>query len=472
MLEDKIIKAATEEFKQKLRHALENLSMATLSPELAEQVSQGLQESIRSAALVGYRTFLESYDEQQDVLAVNGQVLRFKIASGKIFLTPFGEMTVTRNLYQADTGGPTYAPLDEKWGMTGEYAMPQVQECVLLITAHLTPKEVASLLQKSSLFHPSATAITNMVKESGEFIEAHLDELQHAIREEEEVPKQTQVVVASMDGVNVLVRESGNKSGRPKERPDKGEANPEPSSTYKNAMVGSISFYGIDKDEKGEIKPERLQSRYLARMPEERCPTFKAQFEAELDHVEKSVDPNVRKILLNDGHRSIWKYIDQNDRFKQYEKLVDFYHTSEHLSQAAEALFGKKSAAADDWYNKWYDKLLEEDDAATGVVRSIEYYATQQPIPKSRDNDLQQERTFFRRNQHRMTYADFRKRGLPIGSGPVEAACKSVVKTRMCRSGMRWSREGGQKILNLRVFVKSDRWDSFWENYMTLKRAA
>jgi len=71
-----------------------------------------------------------------------------------------------------------------------------------------------------------------------------------------------------------------------------------------------------------------------------------------------------------------------------------------------------------------------------------------------------------------MTYADFRRRGLPIGSGPVEAACKSVVKTRMCRSGMRWSREGGQKILNLRVVVKSDRWDGFWENYMTLKRAA
>lgn len=472
MLEDKIITTATEEFKQKLRQSLENLSIATLTPELAAQVSQGLQESIRSAALVGYRTFLEFYDEKQEVLTVNGQILRFKIVSEKIFLTPFGEMTVPRHLYQADAGGSTYAPLDEKWGMTGEYAMPQVQECVLLAAAHLTPKEVASLLQKSSLFHPSATAITNMVKASGEFIEAHLDELQHAIREGEEAPKQTQVVVASMDGVNVLVREPGNKSGRPKERPDKGEANPEPVATYKNAIVGSISFYGIGTDEKGEVKPERLQSRYLARMPEERCPTFKAQFEAELDHVEKSIDPNVKKVLLNDGHRSIWKYIDQNERYNEYEKLVDFYHTSEHLSQAAEALFGKKSAAADDWYNKWYDKLLVEDDAATGVVRSIEYYATQQPIPKSRGNDLQQERTFFGRNQHRMTYADFRRRGLPIGSGPVEAACKSVVKTRMCRSGMRWSREGGQKILNLRVLVKSDRWDGFWENYMALKRAA
>lgn len=472
MLEDKLITTATEEFKQKLRQALENLSMTTLTPELAEQVSQGLQESIRSAALVGYRAFLESYDEKQDGLTVNGQILRFKVVSEKIFLTPFGEMTVPRNLYQADAGGPTYAPLDAKWGMTGEYAMPQVQECVLLAASHLTPKEVASLLKKSSLFHPSATAITNMVKDSGEFIEAHLDELQHAIREGEEAPKQTQVVVASMDGVNVLMREPGNKSGRPKERPDKGEANPETAATYKNAMVGSISFYDIGTDAKGEIKPERLQSRYLARMPEERCPTFKAQFEAELEHVEKAIGADVKKVLLNDGHRSIWNYIDQDERFKDYEQLVDFYHTSEHLSQAAEALFGKKSAAADDWYDKWYDKLLAEDDAATGVVRSIEYYATQQQIPQSRVNDLQQERTFFGRNQHRMTYADFRRRGLPIGSGPVEAACKSVVKTRMCRSGMRWSRDGGQKILNLRVLVKSDRWDSFWENYMTLKRAA
>jgi len=216
MLEDKIIQAATEEFKQKLRHALENLSMATLTPELATQVSQGLQESICSAALVGYRTFLESYK-------------------------------------------------------TGEYAMPQVQECVLLATAHLTPKEAASLLKKSSLFHPSATAINNMIEENGELIEAHLDELQHTIRDGEEVPQQTQVVVASMDGVNVLMREPGKKSGRPKERPDKPEANPEPASTYKNAMVGSISFYGI-------------------------------------------------------GDRNIWSYLDQNARYNEYEKLVDFYH--------------------------------------------------------------------------------------------------------------------------------------------------
>ena len=64
-----------------------------------------------------------------------------------------------------------------------------------------------------------------------------------------------------------------------------------------------------------------------------------------------------------------------------------------------------------------------------------------------------------------MNYAAFRQQGVPIGSGPVEAACKTFVKTRLCRSGMRWSWPGGQRVLQLRTYIKSDRWDAFWEQY-------
>ena len=57
-------------------------------------------------------------------------------------------------------------------------------------------------------------------------------------------------------------------------------------------------------------------------------------------------------------------------------------------------------------------------------------------------------------------------------SDPVEAACKSIVKTRLCRSGMRWSRPGGQRILHLRCFIKSNRWDEFWKHYIQLRHSA
>ena len=73
----------------------------------------------------------------------------------------------------------------------------------------------------------------------------------------------------------------------------------------------------------------------------------------------------------------------------------------------------------------------------------MDYYEKTRSLSKSRRQALASQRTFFQRNKSKMTCADFRRRGLPIGSGPVEAACKTLVKTRLCRSGMRWSRESG-----------------------------
>ena len=82
------------------------------------------------------------------------------------------------------------------------------------------------------------------------------------------------------------------------------------------------------------------------------------------------------------------------------------------------------------------------------------------------------ERTFFENNQDRMDYRSFRRRGWPIGSGPVEAAGKTLVKVRLCRSGMRWSRPGGQYVLSLRTYLKSERWDVMWQHYKTLTQTA
>lgn len=66
-------------------------------------------------------------------------------------------------------------------------------------------------------------------------------------------------------------------------------------------------------------------------------------------------------------------------------------------------------------------------------------------------------------------YTDFIARGLPIGSGPVESAAKNIVQARLKRSGMRWSRDGGQHVLDLRTFLESGRWEPMWT---TLAKAA
>jgi len=441
-----------------------------VTPEHSEEVNQLLGEAMSAGWTEGLQTWLATAESDSETIEVNGVIHRYKLDSEKELLTPGGMIRLKRRVYQPDAGGKCFVPLDAAWGMEGQFATVEVRDAALYAVALGTPQEAETLLAKCSLFQPSATAIKRMAKEMGQWLEEHEDEVLTEIRVEETIPEETRVLCASMDGVNVLLSEPGKKKGRPNERPHEGASKEIPSPTcYKNATVGSVTFYG--KVPEGKTSPERLASRYAARMPEDRAPTLKAKFEKELAETESRLSNDVIRIALCDGARGLWTYIDENPQYDDYEKLVDYHHTTEHLSKAAEAIFGKGSQKAQNWFDKYCSKLKGEDGGAGRVLCSLEYYDRTARLSKSRRAALDAEWTFFTRNEHRMDYARFRNNGWPIGSGPVEAACKSIVKTRLCRSGMRWSRVGGQHILNLRTYVKSDRWDAMWNQYKRIERA-
>jgi hypothetical protein len=459
-----IVQSVIEQVKSVLAKVEETLS-GEVTSERAEEVGQALTEAVSAGWVAGFRSWLEAHDTDDGAIEREGKVYRYKLDSEKEFLTPGGLMTLRRRVYQPDAGGKCFIPLDAAWGMEGEFATVEVRDAVLFSVALSTPKETETLLKKCALFQPSETAIKTMAKEMGAWLEEHEDAVMAEIRAEEGLPEETRVLCASLDGVNVLLAEAGKKRGRPQERP-RGAAETRDSSTcYKNAMVGTVSLYG-DVPE-GKHGPQRLQTRYAARMPEEGAPTLKAKFERELVETEGGLGDEVIRIALCDGARGLWKYIDETPLYDGYEKLVDYHHTTEHLSKAAEAIFGKGTEQSQNWYDKYCEALKGEDDGPERVIRSIDYYAQTKKLSKARQESLQSERTFFRNNRPRMEYARFRRQGWPIGSGPVEAACKSLVKTRLCRSGMRWSRNGGQHILTLRTYVKSDRWDAMWDKYKT-----
>jgi len=457
-----VIEAATEEFKQKLSQQCKELDLERLTPDLAHQISRNLKQALSAAGVAGFRTFLQGYEEEAPTLDLDGDLYRWKRTSPKRFLTPFGPMVLERNLYQCDYGGRSYVPLDRQWGMEGEFATLEVRESVLFSCALVTPEETVQLLAKSALFQPSATAIQHLLDETGVWLECEGEALNEALRADETIPEETQTLVASLDGVHVRLDEEGVKQGRPIERPGPSTDRETPT-CFKRAMVGSLSFYGAPLE--AQTTPERLAVRYVAEMPEEKALTLKARFEAEIRHLEASLPLSVQKVLLCDGECGLWTYAEQNLLFADYLMLVDFYHSCEHLADAAEALWGAGSPQANQWYEEYRHLLLHEEKGAHQVLRSIDYYRRTRHWSKTRGEAIDQQRTFFQRNKKRMTYAAFRRQGLPIGSGPVEAACKTLVKTRLGRSGMRWSWPGGQRVLQLRTYVKSDRWDAFWKLY-------
>ena len=101
-----------------------------------------------------------------------------------------------------------------------------------------------------------------------------------------------------------------------------------------------------------------------------------------------------------------------------------------------------------------------------GLIRSISYHRRKLRQPTEPFRQATVERDYFLNNRDKMDYASYHASGLIIASGPVEAAAKTLVGHRLKRSGMRWTRKGGQQILNLRVLVQSNRWEAFWSWYL------
>jgi hypothetical protein len=373
--------------------------------------------------------------------------------------------------YNEKDGGSYFFPLDHAINLEkNDFATLEVREMILFATSSCVPRELSVLLGKCSLCNPSTTAIQNIINKDGAAMEALSERIGTNVINEITLPATTHVMVASLDGANVLLREPGEKKGRKNKRPVESLTTASTTS-YHNAMVGAVSFYGIDAKE----KPERISSIYTARMPEEKSTTFKEEFERMLTTVEVKFKENkqpVSKILLTDAHLMIKGFAKDSKVLQSYEMLVDFYHVTEHLSKAAEAAYGEQTDWSKWWYDKWREALKTDPAAPVAILRSLQGLLKRHDLTAKRKKNLETEITFFKNNKRLMKYPDFIGRKLPIGSGPIEAAAKTIVKQRMCRSGMRWSRIKGQFVLAIRATVQSGLWDSAWNQYKQLKKVA
>jgi hypothetical protein len=475
MSNHKILNAALEAFKQmftaicqKPENKIDKCNSASF-----EIMTRVLMDAARSSGQAGLEEYLKQNDTRQSTIVENNCTYRYKGQSVNELLTLFGTVKADRAMYYNEKDGGEYLiPLDRALGLEkDDFATLETREMILFASASCVPQEVADILKKSSLCNPSRTAIQNIINKDGAAMDVQREDIAKNVYQEVAVPPQTKALVTSLDGVNVLLREPGEKKGRKNKRANKKTPGTVSPTSYHNAMVGSASFYGVDT----ENKPLRLSSIYTARMPQEKSVDFKGNFENMLSVIEGSIvaaEMSLPKILLTDGHLMIKGFAHESTVLKKYEKLLDFYHATEHLSRAADAMYGEKSDMAKWWYNKWRSALKTDSNAPGAILRSMKSLPLRKKLSTTRKDELTTEITFFRKNKHLMKYHNFISRGLPIGSGPIEAAAKTIVKQRMCRSGMSWSRTKGQHVLTIRAFVQSGLWENAWNNYKILKLAA
>jgi hypothetical protein len=163
-------------------------------------------------------------------------------------------------------------------------------------------------------------------------------------------------------------------------------------------------------------------------------------------------------VFLGDGAVWVWKLARLN--FPQAVCILDYYHACEHLNLLSATLYGEGSALAKRRFRQWRKALLK-DKIAQVIAQATADLPTKAQTRKSAKKQI----AYFERNRSKMLYQTFRTAGYFIGSGVVEAGCKTVVGQRLKQSGMLWSCKGASHLLAVRCALLSGWFEGFWKHY-------
>jgi hypothetical protein len=163
-----------------------------------------------------------------------------------------------------------------------------------------------------------------------------------------------------------------------------------------------------------------------------------------------------KKAVIGDGAVWIWKLADQH--FPGAVQIVDLYHARQHLWELSAKLFPNEERDRKRWMGRGLGRLNQgKIEALVKILREL--HPANAELAKTVGNEAD----YFQRNAERMRYPVFRAQGLFVGSGVVEAGCKTVVATRLKRSGMFWTVCGANAIIALRCCRLSGRFENYWE---------
>ena len=384
-----------------------------------------IQQRLNEAGVLATQEALQRFDADGSPIQVGDTKLTTKGKLKKEYQTPYGVAPVERYVYQSSRGGKTYCPLDRN----------------ARIVVSSTPKFAKMVSHKYAEFG-SARVIKDLAENHGRVVaRCFVQDVTDAVaavalaKEEDwdyvlpEPEEPTSTITIGIDGTCLLMCEGG----------------------WRETMVGTIGFY--------DAGGERQQTIYLGATPEYGKATFLGRMEREIARV-KASHPKARYVGLADGAKGNWEFLSRHTEVQ----VIDFWHAAEYLSDAGDALFCGRTGAKKPWLEASCHRLKHEPGAARQLIRDLKRGAAEKGVSPDQE-DVAAAITYFsnQSRQGRMDYAGLVESHVPIGSGVTEAACKVLVKQRLCGSGMKWKEPGAAAVLSLRCLsYTTDRWSQFW----------
>jgi hypothetical protein len=382
-----------------------------------------IQEALNDAGLLATTEALRQFDTDGSPLCLGATRYTSKGQEPKGYQTPYGEAIVPRHVYQTAQGGATFCPL-ERDARIILASTPRFAQIVSHKYAEMPGARVVADLRANHGRKTSLNLVQRLAEVVGGLAQAK-EESWHYLPPESNQPVHT--IGIGLDGTCMLLVEEG----------------------YRQAMVGTISLY----DREGE----RLQTTYGAATPEYGKATFQQRLSREIEQLQ-GLHPQAQLTGVADGSSDNWTFWGRyTDNW-----CLDFYHATGYLQGASKAAHPESFSLREKWLEERCHQLKHEEGAAATLLAELEGL-TSRDLRESAREDLAKAVTYFRNQQERMGYAQRVKDGMPIGSGVTEAACKTLVKMRLCRSGAKWREQGAAAVLSLRaVSYTPGRWEQFW----------
>jgi hypothetical protein len=345
----------------------------------------------------------------------------------KTYQTPYGSVQLERYVYQSSKGGRIYCPLERNARII-QGATPKFAQQISHKYSNMNAPAVCRDLEENhhrkiahSYLQDVSDWVGGIAQAKEELWEYTIPLLNEAIT----------TAVVSLDGAYVLMREDG----------------------YREAMVGNISLY--------DVTGKRQHTVYIGEAPEYGKGTFFQRLEKEIATVKKYY-PDALYLGIADGAKNNWSFLEQHTS----RQLLDFFHVTEYLANVSYAAYPGKTDKPKRtiWLDERCKQLKHEAGAVESLISEMEKLTQKNSLTKTVKENLQAALTYFKNHRQMMDYAEHIENNLPIGSGVTEAACKTLVKQRLCGSGMRWKDKGAKVILSLRALVQTQgRWQQFWD---------
>lgn len=387
-------------------------------------MEEAIQSAVNEAGNLATGEALKRFDTTGAPIQVGSIRMTSKGTYLKRYETPYGSVDIERHVYQTSSGGKTWCPLDERARIITS-STPHFAKQVSGKYARLSSQEVMDDLKVNHGRSVVRAFIQNVVDVVGSIAGATEEDWMYA------TPKQDSTVTTvsiSLDGTCVYLCQEG----------------------WREAMSGAIALY----DREGE----RLHTIYLGAAPEYGKAKFLERLEREIYHI-KLQYPHATFVGIADGAKTNWEFLEHHTQ----HQILDFYHATEYLAQASHAIHPIHTSARKDWQDLVCHRLKHDPGAAQALLEEMKAC-----LPKCNTQDrtekLQRAITYFTNQGHRMSYDQYRAMNLPIGSGVTEAACKTLIKQRLCQSGMKWKNRGITMVLRLRALIcTKGRWQQFWD---------